>query len=180
MFWANPQLRLAVEHGLDGVTVEAIADAANISRRTFSNYFASKEDAVLYGEQQRIQALVQRLRARPGTESAWTALRGAIGDFLHDLGEPQRDWVARTRLARRHPSLLARQLADHAGLERELAHAIAERDGGADADLRPRVMAAAFLAALRVSTHVWVEESQSRPLSEIMSAALDEISGAFR
>ncbi|MFC7467789.1 TetR/AcrR family transcriptional regulator [Actinomadura keratinilytica] len=35
-------MRLTREHGLDHVTVEAIADAAEISRRTFSNYFAGR------------------------------------------------------------------------------------------------------------------------------------------
>ncbi|NED89115.1 TetR family transcriptional regulator, partial [Streptomyces sp. SID11233] len=44
-------LSLAVEHGFEHVTVEAIADAAGISRRTFSNYFTAKEDAVLWGEE---------------------------------------------------------------------------------------------------------------------------------
>lgn len=39
-------LRLAAEQGPDGVTIEAIADAANVSRRTFSNYFSSKEEAL--------------------------------------------------------------------------------------------------------------------------------------
>lgn len=38
---------LAVELGLAGFTVEQVCDAAGVSRRTFFNYFASKEDAVL-------------------------------------------------------------------------------------------------------------------------------------
>src|SRR3712207_9338884 len=57
-------LRLAVEHGFDRVTVEAIAEAADISRRTFSNYFADKEDALLHGDEQRMRALVAEARRR--------------------------------------------------------------------------------------------------------------------
>lgn len=38
---------LACEHGLAQTTVEAIAEAAGVSKRTFFNYFPTKEDAVL-------------------------------------------------------------------------------------------------------------------------------------
>ncbi|MEU6998316.1 TetR/AcrR family transcriptional regulator [Nonomuraea sp. NPDC046570] len=170
-------LRLVVQHGLDAVTVEAIADAANISRRTFSNYFTGKEDAVLYGEEQRIQTLMQGVRLQPADLTAWQALRGAVHDLYPDLDGPEREWAMRTRLARQHPSLLARQLANHATLERELAQAIAER--GESGTARPRIMAAAFLVALRVATHLWIEEQQVRPLRDVIDDLLDEVARPF-
>src|SRR5690606_15633405 len=40
-------VELALEHGPDGATVAAISDHANISTRTFFNYYPSKEDAIV-------------------------------------------------------------------------------------------------------------------------------------
>ncbi|GAA2724306.1 TetR/AcrR family transcriptional regulator [Actinocorallia aurantiaca] len=170
-------LRLVAEHGFDHVTVEAIADAANISRRTFFNYFADKADAVMYGEEQRHQLILAKFRARPAGESSWPALYRVAEEIYGELGEPDRDWSLRIRLARRHPSLLARQLAGLGALERELAQAIAERDG--DHGLRPRVLAGAYLTTLRIATVVWLEEDQNRGLAESTMAALDELGRSF-
>lgn len=122
-------MRLAVEHGLDAVTVEAIADAAGVSRRTFSNYFTGKEDALLYGAEQRIRSLVGTFEARPPEESSWAALRASFGAVRDQFGEPDPRWAAQMRLAREHPSVLARQLAQYAEFERSLAGLIAVRDG---------------------------------------------------
>lgn len=114
-------------------------------------------------------------------ESGWQALRGAVRDELEDVGEPEREWAVRTSLARRHPALLARQLANHAELERELVQAISDREGSGEpgADLKRRIMAAAFLVALRIATNIWIEEQEARPLSQIMEQALDEIARPF-
>ncbi|GGO68517.1 TetR/AcrR family transcriptional regulator [Nonomuraea cavernae] len=172
-------LRLTVEHGFDAVTVEAIADAANISRRTFSNYFAGKEDAVLYGEEERVRLLVARIRARPSAERPWQAMRAAIHDVYREVGAPDHEWAARTRLARKHPALLARQLANHAALERELAEAITERAAPGDAMIQPRLMAAAFLVTLRIGTHLWVEEQRTCPLHEVIDEYLTQMAQPF-
>ncbi|MFI7616049.1 TetR/AcrR family transcriptional regulator [Nonomuraea terrae] len=168
-------LRLVVEHGLDAVTVEAIADAANISRRTFSNYFSGKEDALLYGEEQRIRRLVEQVRSQPAGLTAWQALRLSVQELYHQMGEPEREWALRTRLAKRHPSILARQLASLAALERDLADAIAERES----TVPPRVMAAAVLVALRLASHKWTEEDQARTLLDVVEETLTQMAQPF-
>jgi AcrR family transcriptional regulator len=38
---------LALEHGLDNVTVEMICEASQVSARTFFNYFGAKDNAIL-------------------------------------------------------------------------------------------------------------------------------------
>lgn len=173
-------LRLTVEHGLDAVTVEAIADAANISRRTFSNYFDGKEDALLYGEEQRFRELVERVRAQPSELPPWESLRAAVDEMWEEMGEPDRDWTVRIRLAKRHPSLLARQLATLSNLERELADAIATRPGRGDAArVQPWVMAAAFISALRLATHLWVDDPERRTLRQVTDDLFDQMALPF-
>ncbi|WP_230686356.1 TetR/AcrR family transcriptional regulator [Catellatospora vulcania] len=152
-------LRLAVERGLDAVTVDAIADEANVSRRTFSNYFANKEDALLHGDRMRINGLLELLRARPAGESPWQALTAAALAQFEQIGEVDPNWVAQTRLLRRHPTLLAQQAATQATLEQELAAEIAARDPGhPDEPMRSRVLAAVFMVTLRTVFGLWVEK----------------------
>ncbi|WP_406319322.1 TetR/AcrR family transcriptional regulator [Streptosporangium sp. NBC_01639] len=170
-------LRLTVEHGLDHVTVEAIADAANISRRTFSNYFDSKEDALLYGDEQRLRGLVQRVRDQPADRSAWQALCDALESLYEETGGPDREWHLRARLAMRHPSLLAKQLASRIRLENELSQAVAERER--QGDNSPEMLTAAFLTALRLATQWWCAEHETRTLRELTRQALDQIAQPF-
>ncbi|GAA1666901.1 TetR/AcrR family transcriptional regulator [Nonomuraea maheshkhaliensis] len=170
-------LRLTVEHGLDHVTVEAIADAANISRRTFSNYFDGKEDALLYGESQRLGTLVRLVREQPPDRSAWRALRGALDSLHEESGVADRAQHVRTRLAMNHPTLLARQLAYRIRLERELSAAVAEREQAGDAG--PELLTAAFLTALRVAGQWWCAERETRSLHQLSVLALDQIARSF-
>ncbi|MEU8508386.1 TetR family transcriptional regulator [Streptomyces brevispora] len=172
-------LRLTVEHGFDHVTVEAVADAAGISRRTFSNYFTGKEDAVLYGEERQIGELVRTVRERPAEEGAWTALRAAVAQFAERLAPPKREWAVRTRLAMRHPSLLARQLANHAALERDLAEAVATRQDHSTDPVRPLILAAAFLASLRIAMRMWIEEDLAREPAEVIDEIMGEMGRSF-
>ncbi|GAA3879070.1 TetR/AcrR family transcriptional regulator [Streptomyces sedi] len=171
-------LRLTVEHGIENVTVEAIADAADISRRTFSNYFSSKEDALLFDEERRTRTLVETLRQRPPEESAWQALLAAAHSLSPRAGTPEeRAWAARSKLAMRHPSLLARQMSMHVALERDLVDAITGRPG--TDHIRPEVYAGAFLTSLRIATRRWVEREGSEDLMELLTEIEREISQAF-
>ena len=151
-------VRLASEHGLERITVEAIADEAGVSRRTFSNYFGSKEEALMYGDFRRIQSLIESVRARPADETPWAALTAAAAEFNRQLGDLDPQTVAQSRLLRSHPTLLAAQVQTFAGVERELAAEVSARMTEEDPrGVRARMTAAAFLTALRVSLNMWLE-----------------------
>ncbi|MCD2186563.1 TetR/AcrR family transcriptional regulator [Actinomycetospora soli] len=151
---------LSLEHGLEHVTIEQIADAADVSLRTFFNYFSSKEEAVVAGDSARGDALVELVRERPAAESVLTALRTAVVEHVDELaGDDQLDAL---RMMRRTPSLLPHQLAAYAARERELAVVIAERLGERLPDdgsvgLRAALAAAVVMAGVRVVMQRWTD-----------------------
>ncbi|MBQ1076325.1 TetR family transcriptional regulator [Micromonospora sp. C31] len=171
-------LRLATEHGLDRVTVEAIADAANVSRRTFSNYFSSKEEAVFHGDAVRLRRLLELVRRQPADAPAWDALSGAAERLaVEAYGNAPPSWLVHRRQLRGHPGLVAHQVAAYTAIERDLADDVAHRLTGPDGALRSRVLAATFLASLRVAIQHWIDHPDG-PLLDILRTALTEAAGA--
>ena len=65
---------LAVERGLDAMTSDDIAAAANVSVRTFHNYFGSKEEALTAAWRSEFQVHVDALRDRPADEPILVSL----------------------------------------------------------------------------------------------------------
>ena len=172
-------VELAAAKGLDAVTVDAVADHANVSRRTFSNYFANKEEALLYGERTRYERLLAALRARPDNETPWQALTRSVRVLVDAIAELDPVWIAQMRVVRRHPSLAAHQMALQCTVEQELVREILERiqrqqastDPVADV-LRARVLAGTFLAATRAAITVWINQQESLSLADVVDAAL--------
>ncbi|MEV1331325.1 TetR family transcriptional regulator [Micromonospora costi] len=165
-------LRLAIDQGLDRVTIEAIADAANVSRRTFSNYFSSKEEAIFHGDTMRLRRMLELIREQPTDEQPWTVLtRAALRLTEESYLDADTEWLAHRRQLRGHPGLAAHQVAAYATVEREVAAELARRLGGDDAALRSRVLAATFLATVRVAVQGWIEHPE-QPLLDAVRAAL--------
>ena len=78
---ARATTSLVALNGMDGTTVEMIAERAGISPRTFFNYFASKAEAVLARTLDAFGALPGLLDARPVTENPLVAVREAFCEF---------------------------------------------------------------------------------------------------
>ena len=173
-------LELCEAKGVEHVTVGEIAEAANVSRRTFFNYFSSREEAILGGGAQRGELLAACLAGRPVDESVWDALRAAFADFLASDEEPEREWLARARLVRASPSLIAQQRMDYAQMENRLVAEVARRTH-TDADaLTPRVIVASAVAAMRVAVNHWIDTpTEPHSLAEVIDGAMARVGAGF-
>jgi AcrR family transcriptional regulator len=156
---ATAARELALGRGLDAVTVEDIAEAADVSVRTFFNYFSCKEEALVGIDPVVLAELEAELRERPPAEAPLDALREVLAPGVDDVAEAVRRWSLRTELVRRHPALLPRHLAALAEIEAALVRALAVRLGtDPAADPFPAVAVAAAMATLR-ATAAWWEEA---------------------
>jgi AcrR family transcriptional regulator len=148
-------LELVAERGLDGVSVDDIAARADVSPRTFFNYFPSKDDAVIGVDPDTPRRLAEAFAARPVNESPVQALHGVLLARAADMAEEPQLWPLRIRVIESHPVLLARLMAGFAESERALSAAIAERIGMPTGALYPNLLAAVQSAVMRASLSRW-------------------------
>jgi AcrR family transcriptional regulator len=177
---ADATLRLAAERGLEHVTVEQIAAAADIAPRTFFRYFDSKEDALLADHSDRLALLRETLAARPDTEGPLTAVRAAVLEVVGDLEEHRDLMLSKVRLTEANPTLRAQSLERMGDLERTIAEALAARSGvDVDADIRPFVIAGAVCTAMRVAIDRWGASDGQGDLTAMVEQALNLLDGGL-
>jgi AcrR family transcriptional regulator len=149
-------LELSAERGIEHVTVEDIAAAADVSTRTFFNYFSSKEEALVAPDTQLLELMARQVVERPAAESPLEALRVVL---VHHSGVEAAELdLLRLRMAvvEPHPALLPHLVGSYAAAERLFAEAVAERTGtDVDRDTYPPLLAAVAAAALRTALHLW-------------------------
>jgi AcrR family transcriptional regulator len=172
-------VRLVADRGLDAVTIEDITDEADVSVRTFFNYFAAKEDALTAPDPERLAWLRAEVLARPASEPVMVALREVLVADAAELGERRDEWLRQLSVCKRDPRLLVALAGSWTVLEHELASAVAERVGSADDDLTTQVAAAAAVATLRAAVRRWKNES-SVPLAEVVRGAFDALGDVDR
>ena len=173
---SSAALRLAERHGPDHVTVEAIAEAAGVSPRTFFNYFATKEDALVGLGQPNSSILLTLLEDRPAHEPPFEALRAAMTEGIEVMASGAPDWATRQRLFQRHPALAARHAARFAEVERAMAELVARRAGlDIDHDPYPAIVVGAALVALRAALASWQARDPQPPVRDVLDEAFDRL-----
>jgi AcrR family transcriptional regulator len=149
-------LDLAIDRGVDAVTAELIAEAANVSTRTFHNYFSSKEDAILFVANRSVGHVIDSFAARSPSEPVLDSLEAVLIDLV-ETSEALDHMVALTRLMAEHPALIARQAGVQDTTSAAILAEIGRRTGtDPDVDLYPRLVYHAANAVSRavVELHI--------------------------
>jgi len=164
-------LRLVDERGLERVTVEDISEAADVSPRTFFNYFASKDEAITGDQFMDSHGTRERFLAVAREVPTIGALLIALAPGLEAMQQERELWLLRMRVMSANPSLIAGLVARSAEAERDLVTAIAERLGLDPGSAHPQVAAAAAGAAMRTAMVRWAASGGDRPLTELVHEA---------
>jgi len=147
-------LELFDEFGYEAVTVEQIAAAANVSRGTFFNYFASKEAAVFDHNPEERDQWQRLMSSRPEDEPLWDSLTAIIMGWAENMR--QRMPVQR-RLKAQSPALA--QSTQHFGevFVADLRGWVTSRTAEGD-ELNTTLELNLAIAATRTAYQTWREE----------------------
>jgi AcrR family transcriptional regulator len=149
-------MALFLDRGFEATTLDDIAAAADISRRSFFHYFASKEDVVFAWQEESTASLIAAVAARPANESMLTAAENAILTMVGQLKPGEAMAIA--RLKRDNPALQARDQVKHEKLERALAEALGKRAGQKAEKLQARLVAMIATGTMRIGGELWAAE----------------------
>ncbi|MEW1922878.1 helix-turn-helix domain-containing protein [Streptomyces sp. NPDC088360] len=157
---ADAAIDLILEHGLAAVTVEAVAERADVTRRTFSRHFGSKEAAALDFTRADGDRINAALRTRPADEPPLAAYRAAVREWLADPRTPGLHRRSRTRallaLVDTEPALFAAYERVRVDAQDESVRIIADRLGTDPVrDQRPAVVVGAAAGVLTAALRSW-------------------------
>jgi len=170
-------LDLFAERGFEQTTLDDLADAAGIGRRTFFRYFASKNDTVYGDFEAALDDLRARLAATPETVPLWDGIREAVLAFnaLPPEAEPQHR--VRMSLVLHTPALQAHSTLRYAGWRAVVAQHVADRTGDLPDGARPRLLAHVALACAVAAYEQWLAQPGS-DLEQLIDTAFQGVGPA--
>lgn len=149
-------LQLFADRGFDATTVDDIADAAGIGRRTFFRYFASKND-VLWGDfDTALEYFRKRLADVPADLPLIDGLVEAVKEFnaLPPGAEPQHR--VRMAMVLHTPTLQAHSTLRYGGWRAVVAEHVAERTAQDSQAFGPQLLSHQVLASCVAAYEQWL------------------------
>jgi AcrR family transcriptional regulator len=166
---AETAVDLFRRHGFDAVTVEAVAQAAGVSKKTVFNYFPTKEDLVFDRTEDRLSSLLAAVTERGEDTTVLESFRALVLAQSHQLSRLRDDLADGVDgfldLVRRNPSLQRRIHEINADLTRQLAGALAAEAGTPADDPLVLVVAGTLIGAQR-AMYLRLRELAARPTSD--------------
>ncbi|MFC3452825.1 TetR/AcrR family transcriptional regulator [Amycolatopsis speibonae] len=174
---ATTAVRLVAERGLDQVTVEDISAATGVSSRTFFNYFASKEDAVVIAHAdsaERSQRTIDKFLATPEEVSTARAFVDALKEDFAQIDENREEWLGRMKAIQENATLHSRAVAMNHDTIAPMIEAIARRAGvDPRADLYPTLLLSALGGAVNAVLILWSQHDGRVSALDLLDEAVE-------
>lgn len=166
---ADTGLRLFLACGFEETTLDMIAEAADISRRTFFYYFRSKEEILLTWQSNLGEALGGLIREDAAERGPMAVVLAAILRLAESFDADEH--VALERLLSSTEQLRASKQAKYVEQEKAVYEVLCERWPDPERRFGLRLVAMASIGALRVAADQWIEDGGEKPLIGYLVAA---------
>ncbi len=171
---AEAALSLFLANGYHGTTLDDIAAAAGISRRTFFSYFKSKDDIILFGLDADSAMLIADLLKTSPDVPPLDAVRDVMVKRIERY--TSEEMIAIDNLMMSSESLLVRKQAHYAEQERSLFNALCEVWRQPERRPALRMVAMVSVGAMRVALSSWREQTGERkPAANFLREAFDSL-----
>jgi AcrR family transcriptional regulator len=172
---ARTAIELFAANGYDNTTLEDVAAAAGVSRRTLFNYFRNKEDLALSSLAEQGDLIAARLAERPDDEDPWTALRTAF-QVLEEIDTTAEGRLEFTTLLFGNDSLRAGHAEKQARWQELFTPLIEPRLPASERRLfQARAIAAAAIICLQAANEEWVRLGGKVGLIDLYDTAAEAV-----
>jgi TetR/AcrR family transcriptional regulator, regulator of mycofactocin system len=171
-------LRLFTEQGFDATTVEEIAAAAGVSRRTFFRYYDSKAAVLWHEFDGEVQALQAAFAATAPDVPLFDAIRSVVVGVNHYRAADVEELRTRMNLIGSVPALQASAAPHYEAWERAVSEFAAARLGQPADSLYPLAIGRTTLAACRAGFDRWVANADT-DLTVYLDAVITALGTGF-
>ena len=154
-------------------TLDEIAAAAGISRRTFFYYFTSKDEILLSLQSGIGEMLADAVRNAPANSTPIDAVRDAVVGVCNAI--PTNDMIEMDRLMRTSPSVQARKQASYVQQEGEIYAALTERWPEPERSTALRVVAMLSVGAMRIAGEMFNQEKGARTMVDVLKEVFGSV-----
>lgn len=165
-------LDLFIDRGFSAVTVDDIAEAAGIGRRTFFRYFDSKNDVAWGDFSHLMEGFAAALDRAPAEASIISAVRDAVRGFNDVPVEELSRHRHRMRILLTTPELVAHSTVRYADWRAVIAEFVAQRLGLTPQDALPQAVSWACLGISLSAYEQWIDRPEADLLDLIDASFL--------
>ncbi len=173
---ADVGLKSFLAKGYQETTLDEIAAAAGISRRTFFYYFKSKDEILLAHQRGYIEALKASVLESASTGRPLEIVHQALRKLVERIQAPQ--LLATARLLRQSNALRVRTGGNYLGLEQAVYESLCELFPAMDRD-ELRLISMVSVSPLRLAVDKWLQEDGRHPLMDYIEDALRKFQAAI-